>query len=120
MERYSYTETDVVLRNTYFGPEYPDKAARQAFFAVEENDVFASVTGLKAPGFPGPLAMPQIADYPLNVRKIDARVTVRSAADRAIVLDGTGYETERRADFERAGDRIRIDLPEDAIYTLLR
>ena len=67
LERYSYTATDVVLRNSYFATKYPNKKARQAFFAVEEGDIFASVSALKAPSFPGPLATPQIADYPFMI-----------------------------------------------------
>lgn len=67
LERYSYTATDVVLRNSYFATRYPSKQARQKFYAVELGDTFASVSALKAPSMPGPLATPQIAGYPFMV-----------------------------------------------------
>ena len=67
LERYSYTATDVVLRNSYFATKYPNAKARQRFYAVEENDTFASVSALKAPSMPGPLATPQIHGYPFMV-----------------------------------------------------
>jgi len=90
LERYSYTETDVVLRNSYFSTKYPDKESRQAFFAVEENDVFASVTGLKAPGFPGPLATPQIADYPFMMTENNWTRPNRFRAEWPVLVAGYG------------------------------
>ena len=67
LERYSYTATDVVLRNSYFATKYPNAKARQRFYAVELNDTFGSVSALKAPSMPGPLATPQIAGYPFMI-----------------------------------------------------
>ena len=67
LERYSYTTTDAVLRNSYFSTEYPTKKAQQRFYAVEVNDIFGSVSALKTPSMPGPLATPLIHGHPFMV-----------------------------------------------------
>jgi len=67
LERYTYTATDAVLRNSYFSTEYPDKEARQRFYAVEEGDTYRSRSALKPPAAPGPLATPQPAGHPFMV-----------------------------------------------------
>jgi hypothetical protein len=62
-----------------------------------------------------------VGGYPLNVRKIKATVTLKRAGGRteAVVLDGNGYLTDRRAETRRTGG-LQIPLPEDALYTLVR
>jgi hypothetical protein len=49
LERYSYTSTDAVLRNSYFSTRYPSKEAQQKFYAVEIGDTFGSISALKSP-----------------------------------------------------------------------
>jgi len=65
LERHSYTPTDAVLRNSYFATKYPNKEARQRFYAIEQGDTYASVSGLKQ--LPGPLATPLIAGHPFMI-----------------------------------------------------
>ncbi|MFP4172502.1 MAG: hypothetical protein ACLFV4_06275 [Candidatus Hydrogenedentota bacterium] len=61
-----------------------------------------------------------LGGYPLNVRLIDAAVTIKRAGlSEAAVLDGNGYVTEREADAE-AGEAFRVRLPEDELYTLVK
>ncbi|PIE22956.1 MAG: hypothetical protein CSA62_09475 [Planctomycetota bacterium] len=67
LERYSYTTTDVVLRNSYFATSYASKQAQQAFYAVEVGDCFRSLSALKAPSMPSPLATPLISGYPFMI-----------------------------------------------------
>lgn len=66
LERHSYTVTDAVLRNAYFSTRYP-KGGAQKFYAVELGDTFSSVSSLKEPMMPGPLATPQIQGHPFLV-----------------------------------------------------
>jgi len=62
----------------------------------------------------------ELGGYPLNVRLIDASVTLtRGGLSQATVLDGNGYVTEREADAE-AGEAFRVRLPEDELYTLVK
>ncbi len=62
-----------------------------------------------------------LGGYPLNVRKLDARVTIRSGtASEAIVLDHNGTVTDRSADTEAGDGALTITLPSDRIYTLIR
>ncbi|MFW6303268.1 MAG: hypothetical protein ACOC2L_01485 [Candidatus Sumerlaeota bacterium] len=56
-----------------------------------------------------------LGGHPLNVKKIDAKVTFKNAGVKATVLDGNGYKTERMA--ETSGGQVT--LPEDSIYTLI-
>ncbi|MBN1672053.1 MAG: hypothetical protein JXR37_13525 [Kiritimatiellae bacterium] len=63
----------------------------------------------------------ELGGYPLNVRKIDATVTLKSAGSRrrVLILDENGYPTERRADASLTGASLGIRLPEDALYTVV-
>jgi hypothetical protein len=61
-----------------------------------------------------------LGGYPLNVRQIKARVTIATEADEAVVLDGNGYPTSRAVALEKRGQKRRLTLPADAIYTVLR
>jgi hypothetical protein len=61
-----------------------------------------------------------LGGYPLNVRRIAATITVRTRATQAIILDGNGYTTDRRADATSANGGLKLVLPDDAIYTLLQ
>jgi hypothetical protein len=61
-----------------------------------------------------------LGGYPLNVRRIKAKITLHTQGETAIALDGNGQLTERRVDARRDGQRLRITLPEDAIYTIVR
>ncbi len=57
------------------------------------------------------------------VRRVDAVVAFKRAGAlrEAVVLDGNGYLTERRAEIEmREGRGLRIQLPADSLYTLVR
>lgn len=66
LERYTYTATDAVLRNDYFGPEYA-KDGNKRFYAVDEGDTFRQFSSLKPPACPGPLLTPLITGHPLMV-----------------------------------------------------
>ena len=62
----------------------------------------------------------ELGGYPLNVRLIDASVTLtRAGLSQATVLDGNGYVTEREADAE-GGEAFRIRVPQDELYTLVQ
>lgn len=67
LERYSYTGSDVVLRNSYYGVDYPNKEAQQRFYAIELNDTFKGASALVPPQLAGPLCTPQIAGYPFMI-----------------------------------------------------
>lgn len=63
----------------------------------------------------------QQGGYPLNVEKIDARITLKgSGARRVTILDENGDRTDRPATttLDDNGD-LHIQLPADAIYTLI-
>jgi hypothetical protein len=61
-----------------------------------------------------------LGGYPLNVEKIDMRVAIRGAAGKtARVLDENGYPTQRRAPTNAWSAGLAIQLPQDAIYTLI-
>ena len=62
----------------------------------------------------------ELGGYPLNVRLIEAALTLkREGLSGATVLDGNGYVTEREAETEN-GDVLRIRLPQDELYTWVR
>ncbi len=62
-----------------------------------------------------------LGGYPLNVREIQAAVTLKGAASRkAVVLDGNGYPTDRRPRTRADEGGFRIRLPGDALYTLVQ
>ena len=61
-----------------------------------------------------------LGGYPLNVEKVHASVTLKTAAGKtAVVLDGNGYRTDKRADATPGAAGLAIRLPEDALYTLV-
>ena len=62
-----------------------------------------------------------LGGYPLNVRKIDAKVTFKNnaRARRAMVLDGNANPTEQTAALKRDGLSVTLSLPADAIYTIV-
>ncbi|MBM4040397.1 MAG: hypothetical protein FJ290_17965 [Planctomycetes bacterium] len=66
LERHTYTATDVVLRNEYFGPDYA-KDGNKRFYAVDQGDTFKQFSSLKPPATPGPLLTPLIAGHPFMV-----------------------------------------------------
>lgn len=61
-----------------------------------------------------------LGGYPLNVKRIQAAVRVKGRTREAVVLDGNGYLTGRKAVSRQGGSGLEVTLPEDAIYTLLR
>ena len=48
LERHTYTATDAVLRNVYFGPTHA-KGGNRRSYAVDAGDTFKSATALKPP-----------------------------------------------------------------------
>jgi hypothetical protein len=61
-----------------------------------------------------------LGGYPLNVRKIDATVTLHAKAGaKATVLDGNGDPTDRNARTSVRDGHLVITLPPEAIYTLV-
>jgi len=66
LERFTYTPTDVVLRNDYFGPDYA-KDGNMRFYAVDEGDTFRQFSSLKPPASPSPLLTPLIAEHTFMV-----------------------------------------------------
>jgi len=60
-----------------------------------------------------------LGGYPMNVRKVSARVTLRGRGTGAVVLDDNGYPTDRRPATTRNDTALAIELPEDALYTLV-
>jgi len=66
LDRWTYTATDVVLRNAYFSPAFA-KDGNPRFYEVDVGDTFKDASSLKAPATPGPLLAPHIAGYPFMV-----------------------------------------------------
>jgi len=66
LDRWTYTATDVVLRNAYFSPDFAENG-NPRFHAVDEGDTFKAVSSLKSPATPGPLLTPQITGHPFMV-----------------------------------------------------
>ncbi len=64
LEHYSYTATDMVNRNEYFGPE---KVQDLRGYAVDVGDVFKPVTAMYNPQSAGPLITNQQADWPYMI-----------------------------------------------------
>jgi hypothetical protein len=58
--------------------------------------------------------------YPLNVKKIRTRVTLKGIKGRASVLDENGYVTNRTVDTSDTADGLVITLPEDSLYTVVQ
>jgi len=64
-------------------------------------------------------AIESLGGLPLEVRRIEGTVELATwRLRRARVLDPHGYEREARR-LERGGGRVRLALPEDALYTVL-
>ncbi len=61
-----------------------------------------------------------LGGYPLNVRRVQARILLkRVSAGRAVVLDGNGYPTDRIVRVAKTGKGVAVQLPEDALYTMI-
>ena len=75
-------------------------------FATEPKGAFRTVTST--------------GGYPLNVKEIRTRVTLKGITGNAVVLDANGYLTERSGKTSVEGDDLVIDLPEDALYTIIQ
>ncbi|GMV81193.1 MAG: hypothetical protein AMXMBFR7_23770 [Planctomycetota bacterium] len=63
-----------------------------------------------------------LGGYPLNVKKIQAKVTFKQpgALKEALILDGNAYDTGKKAVTSSAGGALTVTLPEDALYTIVR
>lgn len=64
LENYSYLTTDMVNKNDYYGPK---KVEDQRGHAVDEGDVFVSLSAVPAPESAGPLMTAQPADHPFMI-----------------------------------------------------
>ncbi len=65
----------------------------------------------------GYLRITDLGSYPLNVRRIDARITLPGAGGASVtVLDHNGYPTDRKASLGPDGS---IALPADSLYMLI-
>jgi hypothetical protein len=64
----------------------------------------------------------ELGGYPLNVRMIEASVRLKQGGDltEAVVLDGNGYPTDQKAVTLAEGGSLRIQLPENSLYTQVR
>jgi hypothetical protein len=64
----------------------------------------------------------ELGGYPMNVRRIDASVTIKGlgAGTKAIVLDGNGELTDQAADLRLQGSAGRLTLPPESLYTLVK
>ncbi len=61
-----------------------------------------------------------LGGYPMNVRRVEASVTLLgNAARRVTVLDENGYRMERRPFASETKDGTLVELPEDSLYTLV-
>ncbi len=62
----------------------------------------------------------ELGGYPMNVRRVRARVTLKDSASRtATVLDANGYPTGEPPMLNRTAGGTVITLPEDALYVLV-
>lgn len=63
-----------------------------------------------------------LGSAPFGVRKIDATVRLPRNMDayEAVVLDENGYDTGRRIDLRPDDEGVRLDLPQEALYTVVR
>ncbi len=59
-----------------------------------------------------------LGGYPMNVRKVDATVTM-PGGKKAVVLDDNGYPTDRQAAVEQSPAGLAVTLPPDSLYTLV-
>ncbi len=68
----------------------------------------------------GAVKITNLGGYPMNVKKIDATVTLRGLAGRKVTaLDELGYPTEKPVQTQTEGKDLVITLPEDGLYTLV-
>jgi hypothetical protein len=62
----------------------------------------------------------QLGGYPMNVRQIDAIVSLRDATDRRVtILDGNGHRTNRKARTAQDAGYLAITLPPDSLYVVV-
>lgn len=66
LDRWTYSATDVILRNAYFSPEY-SREGNPRFHAVDVGDTYKETSSLRPPATPGPLLTPQIEGHPFMV-----------------------------------------------------
>lgn len=68
----------------------------------------------------GGVKITALGGYPFMVRQITAQVTLRGkAGGKVTVLDGNGYRTTKPVRTETRGQDLVIQLPFDALYTLV-
>jgi hypothetical protein len=65
LERLSYTESDVINRNVYFGVNYQTRPER--FYAIDVGDTFQDHSALKPPALPSPLTVAHVNDHPYMI-----------------------------------------------------
>jgi hypothetical protein len=80
LERHTYTATDVVLRNVYYGPAYA-KGGNRRSYAVDVGDTFKYASTLKSPAAPGPLLAPLVVSHPFMVTENNWERPVRYRAE---------------------------------------
>lgn len=61
-----------------------------------------------------------LGGYPLNVKRIKARVEFSTGGQEVIVLDENGYPTKKNAQYKIKDGKIIVTLPEDSLYTVIR
>ena len=61
----------------------------------------------------------KLGGFPLNVRRIQGRVVFKRPIRQGVVLDGNGYATDRAVKIQSQNRGGVIELPDDAIYTLI-
>ncbi|MCW8131695.1 MAG: hypothetical protein KIS92_15220 [Planctomycetota bacterium] len=63
-----------------------------------------------------------LGGYPLNVKKIKAKVTFKTpgALKDAVIADGNAYPTGKNAATSATGGALTVTLPEDQLYTVLK
>ncbi len=60
-----------------------------------------------------------LGGYPLNVKLIKATITLKGRKGKATVLDENGYRTKVPARTEATNAGIKVQLPENSLYTLV-
>lgn len=63
-----------------------------------------------------------LGGYPLNVKKVQAKVTFKKpgALKEALILDGNAYDTGKKAATTTSGGGLIVTLPDDALYCVLK
>ena len=68
----------------------------------------------------GGVKITALGGYPFMVRQITAQVTLHGkAGGKVTVLDENGYRTSKPVRTETRGQDLLIQLPSDALYTLV-